>query len=143
MFFKKRKPLIILVFVVFFMGILTLYFQDMKKRELQIELDKVEIKNIKVGVGTSKGKLGTAIFGEIKNNGEHSIKIAALKVFFLSESGGKIKEKNFFPVNNFSFSDSSPLNPGQSKKFGFAIDDIVPEKWSGEISVKLFDLKFK
>ena len=56
----------------------------------------------------------------------------------------KIRTNNSqFISDNFSFSDATPLNPGQSKKFGFAIDDFVPEKWSGEISVKLIDLKFK
>ena len=143
MFFKKHKSLLILISAGFFLVALVLYFQEIKQRELKIELAKVEIQNIRVGVGTSKGKLGTAIFGDIINNGDRSIKIAALNVFFLSESGEKIKEKKFFPVNNFSFSDATPLNPGQSKKFGFAIDDFVPEKWSGEISVKLIDLKFK
>jgi len=143
MFFKKHKLLLILVIAGVFLGGLVLYFQEMKERELKIELSKVDVRNIRVGVGTSKGKLGTAIFGEIRNNGNRSIKIAALNVFFLSESGERIKEKKFFPVNNFSFSDASPLAPGQSKNFGFAIDDFVPEKWSGEISVKLIDLKFK
>jgi len=143
MFFKKHKPILVLVIVVLFLGALALYFQEIKQRELKKELDKVEVQEVRVGIGTSKGKLGTAIFGEIINNGERSIKIAVLKIFFLGKSGEKIKEKKFFPVNNFSFSDSSPLNPGQSKKFGFAIDDFVPEKWSGEILVKLIDLKFK
>ena len=143
MFLKKRKALIVLLLSGFFLGFLILFFQEMKQKELQIELDKVELRNIRVGVGTSKGKMGTAIFGEIINNGRHLIKIAVIKVAFLSESGEKIKEKKFFPVNKFSFTDSSPLTPGQSKNFGFSIDEFVPEKWSGNISVKLIDLKFK
>tara|TARA_B100001250_G_C19648032_1_gene721303 strand:- start:111 stop:542 length:432 start_codon:yes stop_codon:yes gene_type:complete len=143
MFFNKHKTLIILIILGVFLGIIFLYFQEIKQKELQVELDKIELRNIRVGVGTSKGKMGTAIFGEIVNNGNRSIKIAAINVLFLSESGEKIKEKKFFPVNNFSFSDSSPLIPGYSKKFGFSIDDFVPEKWGGKISAKLVDLKFK
>ena len=143
MFLKKHKLLFILVFAGFFIVTLTIYFQEIKQKELQIELDKVELQNVRIGIGTSKGKMGTAIFGKIINNGERSIKIAVMNVFFLSELGIKIKEKKFFPVNNFSFSDSKPLNPGDSKNFGFAIDDFIPEKWGGEISVKLIDLKFK
>ena len=139
----RYKPIIYLFFAVFILGVITLYFQKMKQKELQIELKKVEIQNIKIGIGRSFGKLGTAIFGKIINNGERSIKIATLNVFFLSETGEKIKEKKFFPVNNYSFSDSTPLYPGQSKEFGFPIDEIVPENWGGKISVKLIDLKFK
>ena len=143
MFFKKNKFIIFLILSGFALLILTFYFQDFKKKELAIELKKVLIKDVRIGVGSSKGKLGTAIFGEIFNNGTRVIKIATINVFFLSKSGEVIKEKKFFPVNNYSFSDGSPLGPDQSKEFGFPVDDIVPENWSGEISTKLVDLKFK
>ena len=143
MLLNNKKSFLIIGLVVLSLGILTLYFQDMKKNELKNELKKVLLQDVRVGVGTSKGGLGTAIFGEILNNGERTIKIATIKIFFLSESKEIIKEKKFFPVNNYSFSDSSPLKPGKSKKFGFAIDDIVPEKWSGQISAQIIDLKFK
>tara|TARA_Y100001970_G_C14008192_1_gene736989 strand:+ start:36 stop:467 length:432 start_codon:yes stop_codon:yes gene_type:complete len=143
MFFKKIKFIIFLILSGVALLTLTFYFQDLKKKELAIELKKILIKDVRIGVGRSKGKLGTAIFGEILNNGTRVIKIATIKVFFLSKSGEVIKEKNFFPVNNYSFSDGSPLEPGKSKEFGFSVDDIVPENWSGEISTKLVDLKFK
>ena len=143
MVFKKHKSLFFLVITFVFLGILTLYFRDIKQKELQDELGKVEIQNVRIGTGTSKGKLGTAIFGEILNNGERIIKIATLNVFFLSESGDISKEHKFFPVNNYSFSDSLPLAPGQLKEFGFPIDEIIPENWGGTISAKLIDLKFK
>ncbi len=143
MFLKKNKVVIFLLLSGFSLVILIFYLQDLKKNELEIELKKVLIKDVRIGVGKSKGKFGTAIFGEISNNGNQIIKIATLKVFFLSESGEVIKEKKFFPVNNFSFSNASPLGPSQSREFGFAVDDIVPENWSGKISTKLVDLKFK
>ena len=143
MFFKKHKPFIFLMVAGFILGIFVLYFQGIKQKELQIELENIELRDVRVGVGESMGNFGTAIFGEIINNGKRSIKIATINVYFLSELGEKIKEKKFFPVNNFSFSDSSPLNPDQSKKFGFPIDDFVPENWGGGISVKIIDLKFK
>jgi len=142
-FFKKHKLLLVLIITIFFLGIISLYFREIKQKELQDELGKVEIQNIRIGTGTSKGKLGTAIFGEIKNNGGRVIKIATLKVFFMSESENLSKIHKFYPVNNYSFSDSLPLEPGESKEFGFPIDDVVPENWDGKISVKLIDLKFK
>ena len=122
---------------------LTLYFQQIKLEELHTELAKVELQNVRVGAGTSKGKLGTAIFVVIQNNGEHTIKIATMNVNFIGEDGKSSKVHKFFPVNNYSFSDSLPLEPGQSKEFGFPIDEIIPEDWDGTITAKLIDLKFK
>ena len=143
MFFGQHKQLFFIVIIVIVLSILTLYFQKIKLKELRIELAKVELQNVRVGAGTSKGKLGTAIFGVIQNNGEHTIKIANMNVNFIGEDGKFSKVHNFFPINNYSFSDSLPLEPGQSKEFGFPIDEIIPEDWDGTITAKLIDLKFK
>ena len=143
MFFNRHKQLFILGIIVIVLLVLTLYFQQIKLEELQNELAKVELQNVRVGAGTSKGKLGTAIFGVIQNNGENTIKIATVNVHFIGEDGKSSKVHKFFPVNNYSFSDSLPLEPGQSKEFGFPIDEIIPEDWDGTITAKLIDLKFK
>ena len=143
MFFSHHKRLLLLVIIVIVLSILTLYFQQIKLEELQNELAKVELQNVRVGAGTSKGKLGTAIFGVIQNNGENTIKIATVNVHFIGEDGKSSKVHKFYPVNNYSFSDSLPLEPGQSKEFGFPIDEIIPEDWDGTITAKLIDLKFK
>ena len=143
MFFNRHKQLFILVIIVIVLSILTLYFQQIKLEELQNELAKVELQNVRVGAGTSKGKLGTAIFGVIQNNGGNTIKIATVNVHFIGEDGKSSKVHKFYPVNNYSFSDSLPLEPGQSKEFGFPIDEIIPEDWDGNITAELIDLKFK
>ena len=143
MFFNRHKQLFILGIIVIVLSVLTLYFQQIKLEELQNELAKVELQNVMVGAGTSKGKLGTAIFGVIQNNGENTIKIATVNVHFIGEDGKSSKVHKFYPVNNYSFSDSLPLEPGQSKEFGFPIDEIIPEDWDGTITAKLIDLKFK
>ena len=143
MFFNRYKQLFFLGIIVIVLSVLTLYFQQIKLEELQNELAKVELQNVRVGAGTSKGKLGTAIFGVIQNNGENTIKIATVNVHFIGEDGKSSKVHKFFPVNNYSFSDSLPLEPGQSKEFGFPIDEIIPEDWDGTITAKLSDLKFK
>ena len=143
MFFRQHKQLFFIVIIVIVLSILTLYFQQIKLKELQNELAKVELQNVRVGAGTSKGKLGTAIFGVIQNNGEHTIKIATMNVNFIGEDGKFSKVHNFFPINNYSFSDSLPLESVQSKEFGFPIDEIIPEDWDGTITAKLIDLKFK
>jgi|TARA_B100000508_G_scaffold124247_1_gene107459 hypothetical protein len=143
MFFNRHKQLFILGIIVIVLSVLTLYFQQIKLEELKNELAKVELQNVRVGAGTSKGKLGTAIFGVIQNNGENTIKIATVNVHFIGEDGKSSKVHKFYPVNNYSFSDSLPLEPGQSKEFGFPIDEIIPEDWDGTITAKLIDLKFK
>ena len=143
MFFNRHKQLFILGIIVIVLSVLTLYFQQIKLEELQNELAKVELQNVRVGAGTSKGKLGTAIFGVIQNNGENTIKIATVNVHFIGEDGKSSKVHKFYPVNNYSFSDSLPLEPGQSKEFGFPIDEIIPENWDGTITAELIDLKFK
>ena len=143
MFFNRYKQLFFLGIIVIVLSVLTLYFQQIKLEELQNELARVELQNVRVGAGTSKGKLGTAIFGVIQNNGENTIKIATVNVHFIGEDGKSSKVHKFYPVNNYSFSDSLPLEPGQSKEFGFPIDEIIPEDWDGTITAKLIDLKFK
>jgi len=65
MFFKRHKTLAVLGVVIIFLLIFTLYFQQKKLEELQTELSKVELQDVRIGAGTSKGKLGTAIFGVI------------------------------------------------------------------------------
>ena len=143
MFFRRHKALVILGITFFILAIITLFFQHVKREELQNELAKVELQNVRIGAGTSIGKLGTAIFGVIQNNGERTIKIATMSVYFFGEKGESFKLHKFFPVNNYSFSDSLPLKSGQSKEFGFQIDEIVPEDWDGTFSAKLIDLKFR
>jgi len=143
MFFNRHKQLFILGIIVIVLSVLTLYFQKIKLEELKNEFANVELQNVRVGACTSKGKLGTAIFGVIQNNGENTIKIATVNVHFIGEDGKSSKVHKFYPVNNYSFSDSLPLEPGQSKEFGFPIDEIIPEDWDGTITAKLIDLKFK
>ena len=143
MFFRQHKSLFYLVIIVVILSILTFYFQQIKLEELQNELNKVELKDVRIGAVTSKGKMGTAIFGVISNNGERTIKIATMNVDFIDDAGELSASHKFFPVNNYSFSDSSALEPGEAKEFGFPIDEIVPENWGGTIRSRLINLQFK
>ena len=143
MFLKRHKPFAVVGVIIIFLLILTFYLQQMKREELQNELNKVELKDVRIGAGTSKGKLGTAIFGVISNNGERTIKIATMNVDFIDDAGELSASHKFFPVNNYSFSDSTALEPGEAKEFGFPIDEIVPENWGGTIRSRLINLQFK
>ena len=143
MFFRRNRAIVILGIVLAILIVLMFFFQKINRDELNNQLSKVELQNVKIGVGTSNGVLGTAIFGEINNKGEKIISIAEMNVEFLHEDGDVKKVHKFFPVNKFSFSDSLPLKPGQSKEFGFPIDDIVPEDWDGTFTASLKELIFK
>ena len=143
MFFRRNRAIVILGIVLAILIVLMFFFQKIKRDALNNQLSKVELQNVKIGVGTSNGVLGTAIFGEISNKGDKIISIAEINVEFLNEDGDVKKVHKFFPVNKFSFSDSLPLKPGQSKEFGFPIDDIVPEDWDGTFTARLTELIFK
>ena len=143
MILKRYRALLILGIVLAILIMLMFYFQKINRDELNNQLKKVELQNVRIGVGTSNGVLGTAIFGVVNNKGEKIISIAEMNVEFLNEDGDVKKVHKFFPVNKFSFSDSLPLKPGQSKEFGFPIDDIVPEDWDGTFTASLTELIFK
>ena len=143
MFFRRYRSLLILGIVLAILIVLMFLFQQIKQDELNNQLTKVELQNVRIGVGTSNGVLGTAIFGEINNKGDKIISIAEMNVEFLNEDGEVAKVHKFFPVNKFSFRESLPLKPGQSKEFGFPIDDIVPEDWDGTFTARLTELIFK
>ena len=143
MFLRRYRVLLILGVVLAILIVLIFSFQQIKRDELNNQLTKVELQNVRIGVGTSNGVLGTAIFGEINNTGEKIISIAEMNVEFLNEDGDVKKTHKFFPVNKFSFRESLPLKPVQSKEFGFPIDDIVPEDWDGTFTARLTELIFK
>ena len=143
MFLRRYRALLILGIVSAILIVLMFFFQKIKRDELNNQLTKVELQNLRIGVGTSNGILGTAIFGEINNKGEKIISIAEMNVEFLNEDGDVVKIHKFFPVNKFSFRESLPLKPGQAKEFGFPIDDIVPDDWDGTFTAKLTELIFK
>ena len=143
MFFRRYKALVILGTVFAILILLIIFFQQIKQDELNNQLTKVELQNVRIGAGISNGVLGTAIFGEINNKGEKIISIAEMNVEFMNEEGEVSKVHKFYPVNKFSFTDSLALEPGHSKDFGFPIDDIVPENWDGTFTARLTELIFK
>ena len=143
MFFRRYRAYLIIITAFVILILLIVFFQKIKEDELKNQLTKIELQNVRVGAGISNGVLGTAIFGGINNNGEKIISIAEMSVEFMNEDGEVAKVHKFFPVNKFSFRESLPLKPGQSKEFGFPIDDIVPEDWDGTFTARLTELIFK
>ncbi|MBG56508.1 MAG: DUF2393 domain-containing protein [Deltaproteobacteria bacterium] len=143
MFFRRYRTFVILVLVFAILISLIFFFQKIKRDELNNQLAKVKLQSLRVGTGMSNGVLGTAIFGVINNKGEKIVSIAEMNVEFLNENGEASKVHKFFPVNKFSFTESLPLKPGQSREFGFPIDDIVPEDWDGTFKAKLTEIILK
>ncbi len=143
MFFRKYRTLVILGLAFAILIPLIVFFQQNKHDELNNQLSKVKLQNVRIGTGISNGVLGTAIFGEINNRGEKIISIAEMSVEFLNGDGEVSKIHKFFPVNKFSFTESLPLRPSQSKEFGFPIDDVVPEDWDGTFKARLTKLIIK
>ena len=143
MFFRKYRTLVILGLAFAILIPLIFFFQQNKRDELNNQLSKVKLQNVRIGTGISNGVLGTAIFGEINNRGEKIISIAEMSVEFLNEDGEVSKIHKFFPVNKYSFTESLPLRPSQSKEFGFPIDDVVPEDWDGTFKARLTELIIK
>ena len=142
-FFRRYRALLILGIVFAILIVLMFFFQQIKRDELNNQLTQVELQNVRIGAGISNGILGTAIFGEIYNKGDKIISIAEMNVEFINEDGEVAKVHKIFPVNKFSFRESLPLKPGQSKEFGFPIDDILPEDWDGTFTARLTELIFK
>ena len=76
MFLRRYRALLIMGIVFAILIVLMFFFQNIKRDELNNQLTKVELQNVRIGLGTSNGVLGTAIFGEINNKGEKIISIA-------------------------------------------------------------------
>jgi len=101
MFLRRYRALLILGIVFAILIVLMFFFQKIKRDELNNQLTKVELQNVRIGVGTSNGVLGTAIFGEINNKGEKIISIAEMNVEFLNETETLKKYTNFSRSINF------------------------------------------
>ena len=120
-----------------------LFVQEQKKLSLEANLKLIKLKNLRIGVGSYGNKKGTGLFGSLVNEGKERVSIATLLVSFVDDTGQIVKTHEFSPVNRFSWLDPKPMVPGETKEFGFLLDDIVPESWSGNFEAKLIKLKFK
>ena len=113
-----------------------------KQREMQKAITQVKLADLKITVGGSGKSLGTAFFGTLTNETNKPISILTLKVDFLDEDGEVSKTHDFFPINRYSKNDWEPLAPDSIRSFGFFIDDIVPENWSGLYEAEITKLVF-
>lgn len=104
--------------------------------------DKIEVRNIHLGTDF----LGTiGVFGEIKNNGDRTLKQVEITTYCLDKNDKVVFEKTFHPVlvSEYSFmSDNTPLKPNYSRRFGYKLDD-APSDWSKKVKVAVTDVEFQ
>lgn len=111
-----------------------------ENQEKQAYLDKVKIINLQV----AKAVLDDwGVFGEIKNTGNRTLTKVEIIIYYLDEHANTIYEDTFRPVHVSSWSSNSkPLKPNYSEKFGYGADD-VPSGWSQKIKVSVTDIEFE
>lgn len=88
---------------------------------------------------------GPAFWGEMKNNGEKTLRRVEITVYCLDEAGKPVFEKAYYPVSvPVSFFNSSEhdklLKPNYGRKFGYRLDS-VPSAWAGKIDVKVTEVE--
>jgi hypothetical protein len=107
-------------------------------------LDSIELRDLQVGVGQGGGEqFGTGVFGTLQNHGQLVISEATVRVDFINDAGEVSSSHKFFPVNRWSFDDPRRLAPGDVRDFGFLLDEVAPEDWSGQVEAELIPLNYQ
>ena len=107
-------------------------------KEKQAYFQNIEIRDLSISESTLKD---TGVFGEIKNNGNRSLKEVEITVYCLDKDGKAIFEKKYYPILISRFSQGIPLKPNYSQKFGYKLD--APSDWSGNIRAEVTNLEFE
>jgi hypothetical protein len=98
----------------------------------------------KITVGKSEFG-GTGVWGEVKNEGDRTLKKVGITIYCLGSDGKPVFEKTFSPVlvTEMSFGGSNlPLKPGYSRPFGVKLDD-APSEWNKKVDVKVTQVEFQ
>ncbi|HSS69154.1 MAG TPA: hypothetical protein VLQ46_00700 [Casimicrobiaceae bacterium] len=102
----------------------------------------VSVKNVKV----AKTVLDeNAVWGEIKNMGDRTLKTVEVTIYCLGQDGKPVFEKQSNPVyvTEHGYGESNqPLKPGYSRQFGVKLDD-APSDWAKKVDVKVTSLEFQ
>jgi hypothetical protein len=100
-------------------------------------IDKIQIRNLEVGTTVLREP---GVFGELKNTGDRTVKRVDVTIYFLDKNGNAVSEKEYSPIfqteYNFGGSDTSPLKPNHSRKFGYRADD-APSDWARKVKAKV------
>lgn len=99
-------------------------------------IEKLIVRNVSVGK-TNLGEQG--VWGEVKNNGERTLKEVEVTIYCLGSDGKPVFEKTYHPVlvSDFAFGEEGKvLKPGYSRTFGVKLND-APSDWKGKVDVKV------
>ncbi len=108
-------------------------------KEKQAYFTNIEMRDVEVGEGAS-GAIG--VFGELKNNGNRSLKEVEITIYYLDKDGNAIFENKYSPVRTTRyFGNNNPLKPNYSQEFGYKLD--APSDWSGNIRVEVTNIEFE
>ena len=108
----------------------------------KLYFDKIEVRNIHLG-NDFLGAVG--VFGEIKNNGDRTLREVEITTYCLDKNDKIVFEKTYHPVlvTEHSFmNDNTPLKPNYSRRFGYKLDD-APSDWSKKVKVAVTDIEFQ
>lgn len=121
---------------------------ELEEKIKDYEKEQEYIKNIIIrNVHIGESFLGeTGVFGEIKNNGNKTLKKVEITIYCLDKSGNPVFEKDYHPVlvsDYIGISDANePLKPNYSRKFGVKMDD-APSDWARKVRVEITDIEFE
>lgn len=104
--------------------------------------DKIEVRNIHLGTDFI-GTIG--VFGEIKNNGNRTLKQVEVTTYCLDKNDKIVFEKTYHPVlviEQSFIGDNTPLKPNYSRRFGYKLDD-APSDWNKKVKVAVTDVEFQ
>jgi len=118
--------------------------------EQQYIKDSLVLESVIVGEGY--GKYDTpgystkkpTVEGKIRNNGNKSLSMVEITVYFLDASGKRIGEKTYTPIYTSSFmGDSTPLKPNYVRDFGYVVNEDAPSEWANKVEVIISDIVFE
>lgn len=85
-----------------------------------------------------------AVKGNIKNNGDKSIAVLEITIYFLDSNEKRVGEKSFTVVSTESLMNAtSALKPNYSKDFGYIVAEDAPSDWAGKVEVEISKIKFE
>jgi hypothetical protein len=111
-------------------------------------LDKIEVSQfVARRMDTYTEKDVPAVRFKIKNNGDQSLSMVKLIVYFHDKSGKAIYEEDFYPVSNNSYENRKPLKPGYVREMQkgtyYTIESALTDWEVGSATIKVVDLRFE
>ncbi len=111
---------------------------EAEKASKQAYMSDIQLRDVGIGADTFDRQ---AVFGEIKNDGDRTLKKVEIIIYYLDSADVPIFEEKYWPVSDLSLSDNSPLKANYARKFGYLTRN-APSDWSGEVRVEITNIEF-